>query len=676
MEKKNVIFNHTLEQYNKKYKNRKHRLVKFTKSQVEEFDRLHKTSNNYLLKDRKWWFIDGVYYEIPKAPRYTWFRNLNAGIQTGVCVLGAGVVATAVVVPTILLKQNDKGDVIIEPTKQEEAEIKVESKTADGTIYKISPKDSSKKKVSAIESVYIGNDKLEEVKEYTTEQVDESIKLTIKQVAFDNHKGQVKVNPKVEEKSPIVPTIDNLAIDVSAVKKHKVGDTLDLTGISILAHYTDSSTEIVDKNNVTFNPAEGTSLSTIGINKITVTYKGFNKEFEINVEDKVSYDIDWKTTSFDLGDGIAKTLYEYATTATKIEFVEDSTVGSVCVGETANDLIYASFTTVDTVKTLKVWSSKKIVFQNNDVYGDLGFFGNCKVVTSFNLSNIDTSNVTKFSGCFSNCVKLEELDLSNFNTNSATTMDCMFYNCKILTSLNLNSFNTSSVTNMGKMFCYCRKLTSLNLNSFNTSNVNDMSLMFQDCNSLTSLDLSSFNTSNVHNMSYMFNCKKLITICVSNNFVTDNVSSSGEMFTSNTELVGGYGTKYNIDKTNKEYARLDDPNNDKPGYFSAKRTFNINYADNLISQLKDFHNITVKTAECTSQIITGEVGKIKIVYDSTGQDENIDLHISYNDGSWHTIQDPKAVHFSIGTNQTAEFVFTNWNIAPNGTTIKVDIGGD
>ena len=61
-------------------------------------------------------------------------------------------------------------------------------------------------------------------------------------------------------------------------------------------------------------------------------------------------------------------------------------------------------------------------------------------------------------------------------------MYCMFYNCSSLTSLNLSNFNTNNVTNMKDMFSYCSSLTSLNLSYFNTNNVSDMEGMFLDVN--------------------------------------------------------------------------------------------------------------------------------------------------------------------------------------------------
>ena len=56
------------------------------------------------------------------------------------------------------------------------------------------------------------------------------------------------------------------------------------------------------------------------------------------------------------------------------------------------------------------------------------------------------------SGMFSFCSSLTSLNLSNFNTNNVTDMRYMFSDCSSLTSLNLSNFNTNNVTNMSKMF--------------------------------------------------------------------------------------------------------------------------------------------------------------------------------------------------------------------------------
>ena len=141
-------------------------------------------------------------------------------------------------------------------------------------------------------------------------------------------------------------------------------------------------------------------------------------------------------------------------------------------------------------------------------------FRACSNLTNLDLSNFDTSKVTRMDWMFSNCLSLTTLDVSNFDTSNVTSMQMMFNYCSDLTTLDLSNFNTSKVTNMDSMFYGCSKLTNLDVSDFDTSNVTDMDTMFHSCSSLTTLDLSSFDTSNVTDMYAMFyNCLNLALNC-------------------------------------------------------------------------------------------------------------------------------------------------------------------
>ena len=162
------------------------------------------------------------------------------------------------------------------------------------------------------------------------------------------------------------------------------------------------------------------------------------------------------------------------------------------------------------------------------------------------------------------------LGIEYLNTSEVTNMNAMFYKCQSLTSLNVSTFNTSSVTDMNSMFNRCSGLTSLDVSGFNTSNVTNMVSMFYRCSGLTSLDVSSFSTANVDFMGYMFfNCSGLTTIYAGDGWSTAAVTESSSMFFGCTNLVGGMGTTYDANYTDKTYARIDGgPSN--PGYFTDK----------------------------------------------------------------------------------------------------------
>ena len=108
----------------------------------------------------------------------------------------------------------------------------------------------------------------------------------------------------------------------------------------------------------------------------------------------------------------------------------------------------------------------------------------------------------------------------------------------------LENLNTAEVTDMREMFAYCEALTTLDLTSFDISKVEDTRLMFYGCSALTTI------------------------------YCNDDWSSTSaqttSMFSQCSSLVGGQGTPYSSSHVDASYARPDEPDSDKPGYFSKK----------------------------------------------------------------------------------------------------------
>ena len=122
------------------------------------------------------------------------------------------------------------------------------------------------------------------------------------------------------------------------------------------------------------------------------------------------------------------------------------------------------------------------------------------------------------------------------------------------------------------------------LEYLNTSEVTDMSHMFYQCgcdpyymnedNHLTTLDLSSFDTSKVTDMTNMFSgCTYIETILVSDSWTTDAVTRSNQMLWGCYALVGGDGTTYDSDYTDKSKAYAGDG-----GYFTHPTKAEMAYA--------------------------------------------------------------------------------------------------
>jgi len=169
-------------------------------------------------------------------------------------------------------------------------------------------------------------------------------------------------------------------------------------------------------------------------------------------------------------------------------------------------------------------------FDSSKVTKMLKMFQDCTSVTSINLKNLNTSIVEDMRDVFVNCNQLKSIDVSSFNTKSVIKMNSLFYGCSSLTSLDLSNFDTSKTTLMNAMFQGCSSLTSLDLNNFNTSIVTDMSSMFKECKSLKILKIDNFQTSSVTTMQRMFaSCRELISLNISH-FDTHLVNDMEQMF--------------------------------------------------------------------------------------------------------------------------------------------------
>ena len=180
-------------------------------------------------------------------------------------------------------------------------------------------------------------------------------------------------------------------------------------------------------------------------------------------------------------------------------------------------------TNLSEIKGLEYLNTSEVTTMRN-------MFGDCRLLTSIDVSGFDTRKVTSMFAMFSGCSGLTSLDVSNFNTDSVTDMYAMFSRCSSLTSLDVSNFNTEKVTSMESMFFGCSSLTSLDLSNFNTEKVTDIKSMFRGCNSLKSIDLSSFYTSKVTELTDLFyDCNALESLDLSS-FNTEKVTSMSDTF--------------------------------------------------------------------------------------------------------------------------------------------------
>ena len=192
-----------------------------------------------------------------------------------------------------------------------------------------------------------------------------------------------------------------------------------------------------------------------------------------------------------------------------------------------------------------------------------GMFGGCHALKVLDLSSWDFTNASTanhmFSGCigleeiitgpkwiprnlsttgfmFCGCRKLKSIDFSAWTEAPLTDTVGMFASCESLRELDLSMINTAKITEMNLMFDGCTDLQSLDLDGWDVSAVKDMSAVFRKCGSMTELDLSGWDVSAVTDMSWMFaDCTGLQFLNL-DGWDVSAVTDMSKMFSNCTEL--------------------------------------------------------------------------------------------------------------------------------------------
>lgn len=160
------------------------------------------------------------------------------------------------------------------------------------------------------------------------------------------------------------------------------------------------------------------------------------------------------------------------------------------------------------------------------------FYNNYSLI-NLDLTDWDTSGVTRFDGMFMGCRKLIEINgIENFNVSASTTFNSMFSGCWALQDLDVSKWIITSVcTNLLNMFYGCRSIRKLNVNNFDTSNVIQFSGCFYENELLTELDLTNWTVSNkATTLDGMFQYCKMLKTISRKSWDTSNVTSFDSMF--------------------------------------------------------------------------------------------------------------------------------------------------
>ena len=162
-------------------------------------------------------------------------------------------------------------------------------------------------------------------------------------------------------------------------------------------------------------------------------------------------------------------------------------------------------------------------------------FNQLPLLTSLDVSRMNTSKVTDMTMAFAELNSLLHLDLSGFDTSNVTTMAGLCWRNRALLSIDMTGFDTSKVTDMQSMFEFYQG-TTIDMSMFDTSNVTTMIHMFENAINLTHLDFRNFNFGKVTAFVNMLKgCSSLI--CLTNLDTTAATVSTEEMFDGCTSLI-------------------------------------------------------------------------------------------------------------------------------------------
>jgi len=222
------------------------------------------------------------------------------------------------------------------------------------------------------------------------------------------------------------------------------------------------------------------------------------------------------------------------------------------------------------LKNFDVSSSDISNFDTSNVTNMEGMFEGDYAITSLpGLEKWDMSSVTNISYMFDDMEYITSLDLSSWKIPKVQTMSRLFYNCYNLTEIkglkswdqyhnftnisylfygnsvnnsmhDIEGWDTSKVTDMSAIFKFCTRLTDVDLSNWNTSNVTDMNSMFDRTRNLTEIKgIDHLDTSNVTNMSSMFQECGVKELNLSN-FHTGKVTTMNGMFnlSAATNIIG------------------------------------------------------------------------------------------------------------------------------------------
>ena len=249
----------------------------------------------------------------------------------------------------------------------------------------------------------------------------------------------------------------------------------------------------------------------------------------------------------------------YAYTGTELDY-EISNLDTKNMTSTAS-----MFKNIRNIKSLNL---KGFVKSNIKVLSNMFYDSNFE---SIDMSEWDTSNVTSVSGMFYSCKNLKSIDISKLKFGKLGKINGMFYYCNSLTGdLILPEMDISKCTSLREMFYMCSASDIIGLENWDTSNITDMYFAFRN-SKIHTLDISKWNLPKAYNMQNTFQeCTNLQTL---SEFDAQYALQLNYIFFGTSNLVNFGGLK----NLGKAYATTSAANNN---YY----TLDLSYCKKLTEQ--------------------------------------------------------------------------------------------
>lgn len=230
-----------------------------------------------------------------------------------------------------------------------------------------------------------------------------------------------------------------------------------------------------------------------------------------------------------------------------------------------------------------------------------------KTITSENgtIGNISPVSANKM---FAGCSSLESFNLSTINMARLSDASNMFEDCAALQNVDFKDAKVAALENASKMFAGCSSLGMLdNIATAKLAYIEDTSKMFSGCTALPFVILSGFNSRYLTNVDGMFEgCTSLAMIGASPSFaLADDITGWDSIFTGCASLAGEKGTSFANQSPAVAscalFARIDNPAENKPGYFTMSASGGDKQEDasleDLTEQIEQLKAQLVKTQD-------------------------------------------------------------------------------